>query len=86
MLKSLSTSSARCESRDRAAVLVSAVIDFLVTQRVWRAENPISVRTPPLIGSVAPARKSSTGKVIAIGCGGMLALGVLPVENLVLGA
>ena len=54
------------------SVIISALIDWLIIRRVWRAVNLGSASVPP----VAPARQSSTDRNIAIGCG-LLALAIL---------
>jgi len=55
------------------ATLLSLLVDWLIIRRVWRAVNKIGAGISP----VEPARKNSLGKIIAIGCGVMLALAIL---------
>ncbi len=67
---------------------VVALADFFIIRRVWRAVNKGGAGVPPAEPGVAPgsapaksanepARKSSTGKIIAIGCGVLMAGGFL---------
>jgi serine/threonine protein kinase len=57
----------------RLAALIALVLDFFIIRRVWRAVNNDGVGVPP----VEPSRKKSTGKMIAIGCGVILAAAIL---------
>jgi serine/threonine protein kinase len=69
-------------------LLAVLVLDWLIIRRVWRAVNKGGAGVPPAAPGVAPgsppakstnepARKSSTGKIIAIGCGVLAAGGFL---------
>ena len=49
---------------------IIGLVDYLIIRRVWRAVNAGSAGAPP----AEPARKHSTGKMIAIGCGVLVTL------------
>ncbi len=53
--------------------VICLVVDWLIIRRVWRAVNQNSADVPP----IAPARKRSAGKVLAIGCGVLVSGGLL---------